>query len=259
MNICYIDESGDTGKNGSRFFILNCIYMHEDNWQPNYNTVVQFRKQLVNKYTSRFPIKMELHTKDFLQDKKPYHGLYTQIERREIILSFFDLIANLNVKTFSIVFDKVRLIKETDIMDQSLTYLIQRIENDLNGERYIIITDEGRLPAMIKTARRIRKINFVPSQFNNSSARNLPIKGLLEDIFAKNSKDSYFLQLCDLMSYLTLLNVQLNYTSPGIPWANRVNNILFPNDIQLIYTNLIRIINAKISKKNDQGIYIYPS
>lgn len=260
MHFCYIDESGDTG-NSSRFFILSCVYMSETDWQSNYDSFVQFRKQLVHQYSSRFPMKMEFHTKDFLQDKKPFHGLFTPTERRTVLQSFISGMASLKLKTFSVAIDKHRLTHNTSVLDQALTFLIQRIENDLSpqNERYLLISDEGRLGEMVRIARRVRKFNFVPSQYYGQQARNRPIKGLLEDIFAKDSKQSYFLQMCDLMSYISLLNIQRYYVIPSVSWASRVRNVLMDSDIKDIYQTLSPILNTKVSMKNEDGIYFYPS
>lgn len=94
------------------------------------------------------------------------------------------------------------------VLDRALTYSVQRIENDLKkvdpAKRFMIITDPGREGKMRKTTRKIQKINFIPSKFNPEGYRQ-EIKSLIEDPLPKESKESYFIQLSDLVSYLVYL------------------------------------------------------
>ena len=62
------------------------------------------------------------------------------------------------MSVINVMIDK-RKIKRFDykVLENALTYNIQRIENDRNGKwNYIIITDKGRISPMRKTARGIR-------------------------------------------------------------------------------------------------------
>jgi len=94
------------------------------------------------------------------------------------------------------------------VLKNALTYSIQRIENDLDksfgSERFMIISDEGRISKMRDTARMLQRINYIPSQFNCTSYRK-EIKTLIEDPLPKNSKESYFIQLADLMAFVVSL------------------------------------------------------
>ncbi|WP_204279881.1 hypothetical protein, partial [Serratia marcescens] len=70
-----------------------------------------------------------------------------------------------------------------DVLKNALTYNVQRIENDLNinpDNRFMIITDEGRVSKMRSTTRQIQKINFIPSMFNYDTYRK-EIEKLIED------------------------------------------------------------------------------
>ena len=57
---------------------------------------------------------------------------------------------------------------------------------------------------MRKTARAIRAYNSICSKFSMKT-KNQPIRNLIEDILEKDSKESYFIQLCDFVSYFTHL------------------------------------------------------
>lgn len=74
MYIAYFDESGDDGypDYSSPLFVLSCVYMHHSKWKENHDKVLEFKRKLKEDYD--FPVKTEFHTKQFIQDKDPYHG-----------------------------------------------------------------------------------------------------------------------------------------------------------------------------------------
>jgi hypothetical protein len=56
-----------------------------------------------------------------------------------------------------------------DVLDKALSYSINRIEKDLSicqKNRFLIITDEGRVAKMRTTTRRMQKVNYIPSFFS---------------------------------------------------------------------------------------------
>ena len=69
---------------------------------------------------------------------------------------------------FRINYKSIRIIG-IGFLNKALTYNIQRIENDSNGNwNYFIITDQGRIAPMRKTARAIRAYNPIHSMYNQS-------------------------------------------------------------------------------------------
>lgn len=157
--IAYFDETGDDGNNttSSDIFLLTSMYMPINSWQKNYDIIRELRKNLKLKYN--FHIKEEMHTKHFLCDKDPYRKYnWTKKEKQEILKEYTLAISQLDVSIINVMIDK-RKIRRTDykVLENALTYNIQRIENDSNGKwNYIIITDKGRILPMRKTARGIR-------------------------------------------------------------------------------------------------------
>lgn len=66
-----------------------------------------------------------------------------------------------------------------------MKYNIQRIENDSDGQwNYLVITDEGRIAPMRKTARAIRAFNPIQSKYLPGFV-NHPISNMIEDIMEK--------------------------------------------------------------------------
>lgn len=254
----YYDETGDDGKNtlSSDIFVLTGIYMPSDSWNDNFRRVKEFRAEWKNKYG--FPIKEEIHTKQFLTDKDPYRKYGWSIEQRqEMLKEYSKLIASLDIQIINTVIDKTKISTEDyDVLKHALTYSIQRIENDSAGNwNYIIITDQGRISPMRKTARAIRTYNPIKSQFGG--VINKPIKYLLEDILEKDSKESYFIQICDFVSYFVHLYYSNKYLHKVLP--KRILNVIDSIFVERVLATLksTEVLNLKAGK-GEYGLVIYP-
>ncbi len=263
MYICYFDESGDDGypQYSSQLFVLSSLYMHQSSWKENYEKIRAFRKQLKIDY--EFPVKMEFHTMHFLSDKDPYHGKYSPAERKEITFLFCELIAALKIKCINVVIDKGRIQRaDYDVLENALTYNIQRIENDMNYSQlsdkdFLILSDEGRVASMRRVTRKIQRINFIPSKHHHGSYRK-EIEHLIEDPLPKPSEESYFIQMADLLASTTMLYARRNLTNPRISWANRLLNVLDYGD-ELEMLNIMKpSLNTKASGRDDYGVVYYP-
>lgn len=256
--IVYIDETGDDGANtdSSKYFVLTCMYMPSDKWQDNYDEIKRLRKSLKERYG--FHVIEEMHTKNFITDKDPYRKYNWTIEqRREILKQFITCITLLDIKIINTIIDKTKINSNMNVLDTSLTYSIQRIENDCNNDwNYLIITDKGRIKPMRQTARRIRVFNVVPSHFGGT--RNSPIKYLIEDIMEKDSTESYFIQLCDFVSYFVYHYYSSVINKNKLPArAQRVIDEEFIIDTINQFRDK-KILNLKASSSNTYGFVIWP-
>lgn len=256
--IVYFDETGDDGVTSasSDHFILTGLYMPAEEWQNNYDLIQNMRKKMKNDYG--FHTSQEMHAKHFLTDKKPFRDYGWSKEIKQQILSDFSLvIAAMDVKIINVIIDKTKFRdKNYRVLENALKYNIQRIENDSNGEwNYLIITDKGRLAPMRKTARAIRAFNPIHSKFGYGYT-NQPISNLIEDILEKDSKESYFIQMADYISYFVHLYfdcIQNNRTLP-----NRVQNVIDKEFVRNIMLELKKKINLKANMQNEFGLVIYP-
>lgn len=262
MYIAYFDECGDDGypEYSSELFILTSVYFHHLYWKKGFELIHQFRKNLRDRYG--FPVKTEFHTREFVTNKDPYHGKYTSSVRREILFAFCELVPQLEISVVNVVIDKSKIkTKDYNVLENALKYNVQRIENDLNkkkGEdRFIIITDEGRVSKMRATTRAIQKFNFIPSNFSNSAYRR-DIGRLIEDPLPKPSSESYFIQLADTISFVVSLYSKRQMCSPAVPWAKRVRDVLQDGDEILLMEKIKPRLNTKASRSNSFGIVCYP-
>lgn len=232
--------------------------MPVNSWQKNYDIMTDLRRKLKQKYN--FFIKEEMHTKHFLCDKAPYRKYnWSVTDRQEILKEYTLAISKLDISIINVMIDK-RKIKREDykILENALTYNIQRIENDSAGKwTYIIITDKGRISPMRKTARSIRAYNPIHSKFS-MQIKNQPIHSLIEDILEKDSKESHFIQICDFISYFTHLYQKCCVENNDLP--NRIANVIDKKFIGSVMKTLKGSgrINLNANRNNTYGIVKYP-
>ena len=256
--IAYFDETGDDGSNtkSSSQFVLTSLYMDANVWQSNYDKVRECRKELKNNYGLH--VSEEIHTKHLVRDKgmyRPYN--WTDDQRRNILIDITKCISNLDIKMTNVIIDKTKIkTSKYNVLENALKYNIQRIENTSHGQwNYMIITDEGRLSPMRKTARAIRAYNPIQSYF---AINNMPIKGLIEDILAKDSSESYFIQICDFVSFFTDLYYRIMFKKEPLP--KRVERAIDSVFVRRVFATLRAgdVLNLKASRTNRNGFVIYP-
>lgn len=262
MQIAYYDESGDDGypEYSSPFFVLTALYLSYLNWRPSLDAVIDFRRGLNTSFG--LPVRMELHTKHFLLNKGDYRELKLSDEKRvQVVDLFCDLIASLNLKIINTVIVKPRIRSgKYNVLDTALRYSIQRIENDLNptlnpDQKFMVITDEGRVGKMRHTARKIQRINFIPSKFQPSTYRK-EITALIEDPLPKNSKESYFIQLADLVSFVVYLR-SVSSTEIG-KYPSRLPAVVTSEKVSEWMDRLKPAFNLNASGKDPYGIVYHP-
>jgi hypothetical protein len=262
MRIAYIDESGDDGfpTYSSPLFVLTTLYVHYLSWRDAYETIIDFRRQLKKDFN--FPIKLEMHTKGFLLGKDPYREFgWSNDDKLTICGLFSKLAGSLNIKIINTVIVKPRIKnRDYDVLDTALKYSVQRIENDLNlpanpNERFLIITDEGRVGKMRRTTRRIQRVNYIPSKFSQSPYRR-EIKTLIEDPLPKDSKESYFIQLCDHVACIVYLH-GLKVTGVA-SYPRRLASYVSETHVRDWLADLRPAINLKASPSDEFGILYHP-
>jgi hypothetical protein len=262
MYLCYIDEAGDDGypNTSSPLFAFSMLYMDRHEWKENWERIRAFRRELKEKFG--IPIGLEFHTKDFITDKNPFRQYnLSVIDKRRILAGFVRIINTLELRVISVVINKnkIQAGSDYDVFDNALTYATQRIENDLIkncGEaKFLMITDEGRLSKTVKTTRRIQRINFIPSMFSDSSYRK-EIKRLIEDPLSKNSSDSWFIQLADLVVTIVYYYKLLELGVGVLP--KRVANVLQPEEFGSLLDIMKLRLNTAASRFCKYGIATYP-
>lgn len=259
--LAYFDETGDDGliKYSSDHFVLTSIYMPSEKWQENFEIIRTMRKGL--KQDFGLHITEEFHTRQFLTDKNPYRNYGWNVQQKQDILKRYTrALASLDMQCINIIIDKTKVKRATyPVLENALIYSVQRIENDSGGKwKYVIISDKGRVGIMNYAARKIRAFNPIPSMFGDDY-RNQPIKNMVEDILEKDSKESYFIQSCDFISYFAHLYFLGHDQKKNLP--NRVSKVVDSRFISSVFATLKQggKINLKASKSpHPYGFVIYP-
>lgn len=259
--LAYFDETGDDGfvNYSCDHFVLTSLYMPADRWQDNFIKLQNMRRELRQLYGLH--IQEEFHTKYFVTNKNPYREYgWSNEEKREILKHYTLALAGLDMQCINVIIDKTKVRAQTyPVLENALTYSIQRIENDsANHWKYIILSDKGRIGVMSHAARKIRAFNPIPSMFG-LNYRNQPIKNLIEDILEKDSKESYFIQACDFVSYFAHLYFMTHHR--GCPLPNRVAPLLDNAFVSSVFATLKQgdKLNLKAaSGTHPYGFVIYP-
>ena len=161
--IAYFDETGDDGitTKSSSEFVLSSIYMPSEKWQENFDKFKSFRKEL-RKWTG-LQHDEEMHTMHFIRDRDPYRNFNWSLkQKQEILINYSHAISSLNLKAVNVIIDKTRIKTQNyPILERALTYNIQRIEEDSNGNwKYLVISDNGKILPMQIIARKLDQKNL---------------------------------------------------------------------------------------------------
>jgi hypothetical protein len=261
VRIAYYDEAGDDGypKYSSPLFVLSAVYMHYLQWQPNFEMVQEFRRGLRRDFG--LPVKLEMHTKYFILGKNPYRSMGLSEEARiQMMDRFADLIGSLQLKIINVAINKPALHGNASVLDTALTFSVQRIQNDLDpvrnpGARFMLITDPGRVGAMRGITRRIQRINYIPSRFGLKPYRR-EITTLIEDPLQKDSKESYFVQLADYVSFVVYLHTHF-VTGVGAPHG-RMPAVVTRGKVRDWMVRMRPALNIRAAADDEFGVKIYP-
>jgi len=266
MYICYFDESGDDGfpDKSSDIFVLTSLSLHHSLWKNVNDKIFRFRERLKDEYN--FPVNFEFHTREFLLNKNPYRQLNLEPKlRKEMLFNFFGFLRELDVKIVNSAVNK-SLIKNPGhkVLKTALKYSIKCIDDFLNekGEKnkFLIITDEGRVGKMINVTRQIQKNSVSSQNISESIGESIEgIRRLVEEPLQKSSKESYFIQISDMVAYIVYLYICNNIHQPRKPWSPRLLQVLNYGDEVKLLDKIKNLLDLKASESNEFGISIHPS
>jgi Protein of unknown function (DUF3800) len=210
MYILYVDESGDIGLTNSptQYFCLSGFVVHELRWDATLSAIVDFRKVLKERYGLK--LREEIHAAHFINSPGDLARIGKSM-RLHILREVMDFQAQLpDINILNIIVNKDNKAPGTDIFDIAWQTLIQRFHNTVSrknfpgpqnsDDRGLLFTDKTDEPKLRALSRRMRRFNQVPSRFN-TQALSVPTTTIIEDAVHRDSKHSYFIQLCDVNAY----------------------------------------------------------
>jgi len=221
MYLMYVDESGDCGlvNSPSRYFVLSGLVIHELRWQACLDELVDFRRQLRQKFGLR--LREEFHASVFVTTP----GDYIRIKRNDrlaMVREFAGFLSKLtDANLINVVVDKQGKPAEYDVFSSAWRSLIQRFENTISkrnfrgpanaDERGLILCDHTDDKKLTLLLRQMRHYNPIPHKTSfKSGYRNLPLTYIIEDPSFRDSEHSYFIQAVDLTAYLLYQHLSPN-------------------------------------------------
>lgn len=203
MHLAYIDESGSPG--GSRTFTLACVLVSDERWSAAFDDLIRYRRFLRDRFG--VPVRAEIKASHLLRPGGAFRELaLSESVRAAIYRGTVRLIPKVNLQAFAVV-----VLQEAGVADPRLTaweYLLQRLERfaTKTPTRVLIVHDEGDADFVRKLARKARRAGGAGRAFGTGYLQ-LPFAGLIDDPVPRDSRQSYFLQLADLLAYAAFRRV----------------------------------------------------
>lgn len=211
MYLMYVDESGDSGLVNSpvQYFILSGLILHELRWKQFLDSMITFRRFL--RENKGLKLREEIHASDFINNP----GDLIRIKRNERLdtlkkcINWLSLQPDINI--INIVIDKND--KTDDVFEMAWKILIQRFENTIRNRNFpgpqnaddkgLIIPDQTDNKKLKMLVRKMRRFNPIPNdqRIFVGGTRNLTLEYIIEDPFFKDSANSFFHQMVDVVSY----------------------------------------------------------
>lgn len=200
LEYAYVDDSGDPGmKPGSTSTMaLGCVLVSAYDWTSRLDKLQDLRRGIHADYGIR--IRDEVKGEWLVGVKKHFReaGLGDG-QLRDIFQRHMDILSDVANGIFAVVVEKDRILKrETDVEDMAWTMLFQRLRFRTleTGHPIMLIHDQtSDYKALRSRWRKFRRYNYTPAG-QRSDARLL-----IEDPISRDSQQSYFIQLADLVAY----------------------------------------------------------
>jgi hypothetical protein len=209
----YVDESGDTGLRGSptEHFVLAGFVVHETDWLEYLDRLIAFRRRMGAAFG--LPLRAELHSSHLFTS--PGHLVsIPKNDRLAIVRGFANEVAGLeHARCICVHVDKRGKAADYDVFAHAWTALIQRFSNTLahrnfpaavgTGERGMVFPDNTDQVKLKRLLGRLRRFNPIPNQARfGGGYRDLPIDRVIEYPSFRDSAESYFVQVADLVAFL---------------------------------------------------------
>lgn len=213
MYLMYVDESGDTGHDGSPtdHFVLTGFVVQEADWLDSLERLIAFRRRMGAAFG--LPLRAELHASHLLT--RP--GALVRIaknDRLTIIRAFANEVAQFRyARCICVHVDKTTKDPGYDVFERAWMALIQRFSNTLTygnfprgtgtGEKGMIFPDDTDQVKLKRLLGRMRRYNPIPNQVQfGAGYRDLPIDRIIEYPSFRDSAESLFVQVADLIAFL---------------------------------------------------------
>jgi Protein of unknown function (DUF3800) len=219
--IAYVDESGDDGtkRGSSRSYALGCVIIESSSWAATFDGMIDFRRWV--NATFRVPVRAELKANYLLHNGGPLRARpLGERARLKLYRAHMRVQDRLGMQAFAVVVDKDEVrAKYPDgtrpTSEIAWEYLLQRLERSFRDSEVLVVHDEGDELTVRKRCRKARRIGSAGSRLGTGRL-DVPFRNLLDDPVARDSQQSYFLQLADLNAYAAFRKVYPPTRLPAI-------------------------------------------
>lgn len=245
----YVDESGDSGLVGSPtdFFALSGIVVHERQWRPFLDALLNFKKTMRSVYG--LPVRAEIHASDFIKSK--VFGM-ARHNRLAILRNALDELAKTpGIMITNVIVDKRTKAAPYDVFSSAWRTLFQRFENTLVHGNFpggfrddygIIFTDATAGLKLLRITRRMSVYNPVPNDPRfGGGYRNMPIVKIIEDPHGQDSAESMAIQMADVCAYF-------------LHQRYKPNAYIQRQKAQFYFDRLTPVLNTRASRFSALGI-----
>ncbi len=250
MYLAYIDESGSSGHvtaGGSHSYTLGCVLVRATQWSMAANGLTEHRRQI----SERFSLLMsaEVKANHLLRNSGAFRELgLSERARRRLYRDLLQLCPRLGLMTLAIVVKKEETAgRDPHVLAWSLLLLRLEQLTSRHGTQIVLVHDQGDERRVCALARRARQEGMT---LEGVGLRPLhaPFLGLLDDPVSRDSKQSLFLQLADLVAYAAFRRV---FPPP-------------PRDVQIVPATMWSELGtsrlAEIGEpSNRKGIVVWPA
>jgi hypothetical protein len=212
MHFGYVDESG-----GSATFTLGCVMVEAVRWPDVFDDLIDYRRFLRDRFG--VPVRTEIKANHLLHNHGAFRALkLSESARFAIYRGLMRLQAKLGLKSFAIVIRKDAMDAAGNKADPKLVaweYLLQRLERFTTKDDtdLMLLHDEGDGDFVRKVLRKARRVGGAGSAFGTGVLKR-PARRVLDDPVARQSHQSYFIQLADLTAYAAFRHL---YPPPSRP------------------------------------------
>ncbi|MDE3081119.1 MAG: DUF3800 domain-containing protein, partial [Paracoccaceae bacterium] len=184
-------------------------------WDEHFTAAVRWRKYLRDKHG--IPIAKELKGRKLAKGENRYKEGKLPLYGPPAIQAYKDALKQLsflpNRSIFSICATRGYQLYGHDKLEACLNAAFQRIEtqNKLTGQTSLLMFDEGHgeyRTLFRKACRYLPTGSRTGSWADGRSTANKPLSTTIEDVNFKDSRQSHFIQIADMIAYATLLKVK---------------------------------------------------
>jgi hypothetical protein len=228
----YVDESGDGGflRSPSTHYALGTIVIPSDRWLEALDAVVAFRRHIRGAYG--VPMTAELKAQYLLRGGPGLSALSYK-QRSAIYHASMEFLATATWgRVFAVVIRKAKVLKTSEkhyVINKSWTFTVERLQSWARSQNteVLVIHDDGTNLLIRRTLRAMRRFHRAGSYYTPGYTLPAEAKLVVEDPSPRNSRDSYFIQLADLVAYAAVRRIDPTARFGVTAW-----NLLGPSRIK---------------------------